>query len=271
MFIEKNHRGFTAIEMLLVVAFIIILLGIAAISLRDQGPKNRNTERRNEVNAIKDALQQWELDNNTPALPGIPLAETCIGTDANCYNLTAYLAPIYLNKIPEDPKNNQGQVNTGYTIIRDIVNKIITIKSPAAELSESISVQIQYGVQGAPNSSALKCASPQTFMIDGSGIPFSVQIADYKINFPPPFLAIVTLKFQEPVLGTCTAPTDGSGQHYLNHIPGTEMFFPQNYLVKFGRSIIESCVNVGDQITVVVKNSSDQELFICVNKIQVEP
>lgn len=76
----RADRGFTAIEMLLVVAFVIILLAISTISLRDQGPKNRNAERKNEVNAIKDALTQWSLDAGRYMLPGVPATPTCIGT-----------------------------------------------------------------------------------------------------------------------------------------------------------------------------------------------
>lgn len=266
-----QERGFTALEMLLVTGLIILLLGgVVMIGFRDQAPKNRNAERKNEVKAMGDALQQWVLDNNSPSLPSVPLVETCIGTDASCYNLSQYLAPIYLNKIPEDPKSAQGQTNAGYTIVRDIVNKTITIKAPSAESGESISVQIKYGIAGAPNSSALKCASPQTFKKDGSGIPLTVQIPDYA-NFTPPPIVTVAIKFQEPVLGTCTAPTDAGGQHYLNHVSGTEMFTSQNYLVKFNRSIMESCVNTNDLLIVVVKNSGNQELFTCANKIQVVP
>ena len=141
-----QKRGFTAIEMLLVVAFIIILLGIVTITFRDQGPKNRNSERRNEVNAIANALTTWSFDNNTPfgaITPQLPTTATCIGTQTTptvCYNLTSFLIPQYLNSIPEDPKNTNGQADTGYTIYRETFvdgamtkTKEIIIGAPMAE------------------------------------------------------------------------------------------------------------------------------------------
>ena len=152
--------------------------------------------------------------------------------------------------------------------MRDIVQKVIIIYAPLVENSETISAQIQYGITGAPNSSALKCATPPTFTINGSGIPFQIKIADY-VNFTPPATLIIMIKFQEPVPGGCSAPLD-AGQHYLDHIPGSEQFMGGNYYVKFNRGIIESCVQSGDLLTVTAEDLNGEELFTCQNKIIVQ-
>src|SRR3989344_3874574 len=74
-----NKSGFSALEMLLALGLIVLLLGAAVlVGFRDQPAKNRNTERRNEVNAIKDALTQWSLNSGTYMPTGIPTVETCI-------------------------------------------------------------------------------------------------------------------------------------------------------------------------------------------------
>ena len=79
-----STAGFSALEMLLALGLIVLLLGAAAlVGFRDQPAKNRNTERRNEVNAIADALSQWSFDNNTPfgaITPALPSSAMCIGT-----------------------------------------------------------------------------------------------------------------------------------------------------------------------------------------------
>ena len=68
-----NKSGFSALEMLLALGLIVLLLGAAVlVGFRDQPAKNRNTERRNEVNAIKDALTQWSLDTGTYMPAGTP-------------------------------------------------------------------------------------------------------------------------------------------------------------------------------------------------------
>ncbi len=149
MFGEKDTRygmkdvknGFSALEMLLVLGLIVLFLGAAAlVGFRDQSAKNRNAERRNEVNAIKDALTQWSLDTGVYTPTSIPVDaanKKCIGTGGSCYNLS-FLNPAYLDKIPEDPKNTNGQTDTGYTIYKDAATKEIIIGAPMAELGEAI-------------------------------------------------------------------------------------------------------------------------------------
>ena len=139
---QDARNGFSALEMLLVLGLIVILLGAAAlVGFRDQPAKNRNTERRNEVNAIKDALTQWSLDTGTYIPANIPLAvdgveKKCIGTEGLCFSVS-FLAPQYLNIIPEDPKNTNGQSDTGYTISNNATNEIV-IGAPMAENGEAI-------------------------------------------------------------------------------------------------------------------------------------
>src|SRR3989344_9656624 len=139
-----NKSGFSALEMLLALGLIVLLLGAAVlVGFRDQPAKNRNTERRNEVNAIKDALTQWSLDTGTYMPTEIPVDATnlkCIGTGGTCFNLS-FLIPQYLALIPEDPKNTNGQADTGYTIYKDAVTKEIVIGAPMAELGETIEVR----------------------------------------------------------------------------------------------------------------------------------
>ena len=136
-----STAGFSALEMLLALGLIVLLLGAAVlVGFRDQPAKNRNTERRNEVNAIKDALTQWSLDTGTYMPTEIPVDATnlkCIGTGGTCFNLS-FLIPQYLAIIPEDPKNTNGQANTGYTIYKDAATKEIVIGAPMAELDQTI-------------------------------------------------------------------------------------------------------------------------------------
>ena len=54
----------------------------------------------------------------------------------------------------------------------------------------------------------------------------------------------IEMRFPEPAPGTCVAPVDVNGEHYLTHIPGTEQYGSRKLHVKFSRSIIEDCVNV---------------------------
>jgi len=136
-----STAGFSALEMLLALGLIVLLLGAAVlVGFRDQPAKNRNTERLQEVNAIKDALTQWSLDTGTYTPASVPdgeAAKQCIGTGGTCFDLS-FLIPQYLAIIPEDPKNTNGQENTGYTIYKDTATKEIVIGAPMAELDQII-------------------------------------------------------------------------------------------------------------------------------------
>lgn len=246
------ERGFTALEMLLVTGLIVLLLGgVVMIGFRYQAPKNRNTERRNEVNAIADALTQWSLDNGSPIPSGIPLSETCLGTDPVCYNISQYLVPAYLNQIPEDPKSTSGSTDIGYTIKRDSDLKVIIIKAANAE-GEIIEKAFKYGSQSATSDFGVIIA-PATVSINNSGIPMLVEIS-FQSSSPFKITDIdtskgVIVRFQEPVLPSCSALSDGGG-HYLSHLTGFEQYSSTKLHVKFNRTIVELCVKTGDRLQI---------------------
>lgn len=100
-------KGFTLLEILLVIAAIGILAAIVivAINPRRQLAQVRNVERESEINAIFSAIQQYAIDNSEYP-PGLEnyyqdICSTTVTT--NCIDLSV-LAPTYLASIPEDPQ-----------------------------------------------------------------------------------------------------------------------------------------------------------------------
>ena len=134
-------RGFTLNEILIVVGIFVIIVGgvIIAIDPAKRFTDSRNSERKQEVTAIVNALNQWSLDTGTYLPAGVSATQKCIGTDSGCYSLS-FLSPAYLDQIPEDPKSTAGQSDTGYSIIRDPSAATITISAPLAESGEVIQV-----------------------------------------------------------------------------------------------------------------------------------
>ena len=156
LFTRNQHqqtKGFTLLEVLLVVAIISILAGIVIVALNPN--KNlgdtRNAQRQSDVNTILSATYQYYLDNG--ALPpagggtGITTSDTeiCATTGAACSGLVDLGVLTtngkYVVSVPTDPQCPTGcdADGTGYTIRRDVNNRM-TVTAPNAESGKTISV-----------------------------------------------------------------------------------------------------------------------------------
>ena len=118
----QTNKGFTLIEILLVVAAIAILAGIVilAINPAKQLGDTRNAQRRSDVTTILNAVHQYAIDNNGNFPSGIDtitgasqiLGTATVGCDtsctatttvASCVDLSSALVPTYIVSIPHDP------------------------------------------------------------------------------------------------------------------------------------------------------------------------
>ncbi|MEK7606234.1 MAG: type II secretion system protein [Patescibacteria group bacterium] len=105
---SDNKRGFTLIEILVVMGIIAILAAIVLIAINParQFAQARNAQRTSNVNAILNAVGQFIADNEGDLPPsiddagGIDPAEEISSADRDlCINL----APTYLPALPTDP------------------------------------------------------------------------------------------------------------------------------------------------------------------------
>jgi type IV pilus assembly protein PilA len=141
----RPRRGFTLIEILLVVAAIAILAGIVilAINPNKQLGDTRNAQRRADVNTILNAVYQYNLDNGNALLDALSTSaiEICItgGTCNNFQDLTLLTTnEKYLVSIPIEPSKVNAN-GVGYMIKKDTHNRI-TVIAQYPENNATISV-----------------------------------------------------------------------------------------------------------------------------------
>jgi uncharacterized protein YxeA len=123
-------------------------LGIGNSYVQQQISKANNTKRSSDVNAILNAISQYEADKrgNLSAM-GIKATPTSIGSGiGRLSGVCALLVPEYIAALPVDPLTNNGTAsdctgsyNTNYTVSKSASGRI-TVSAPRAELGTRISV-----------------------------------------------------------------------------------------------------------------------------------
>ena len=142
---NKKNKGFTLLEILLVVAAIAILAGIVivAINPNKQLGETRNAQRRSDINTILNGVYQYALDNNGTIPATITTTSTAIcKTGGTCTGLidlgVVTLNEKYLTAMPADPTTSTTN-STGYNILKTANNRI-TVSAPGAEQGATITV-----------------------------------------------------------------------------------------------------------------------------------
>ena len=144
--ILRSQKGFTLIEILLVVAAIAILAGIVIVAINPgkQLGDTRNAQRRSDVTTLLNAAYQYSIDNNGVLPAGITASSTeiCATGAASCAGLIDLSVLTtngkYLVGIPQDPQKVTANGN-GYFISKSVYGRI-TVTAPLAEQGAVITV-----------------------------------------------------------------------------------------------------------------------------------
>lgn len=140
-----SSKGFTLLEILLVVAAIGILAGIVILAINPsrQLGLTRNAQRQTDVNTILNAVYQYSINNNGTMPTSITASSTEIcavgGTCTGLVDLTVlYTNEVYLVSLPIEPQSTN--VNGIGYLIKKSANGRITVEAQFEEVSATISV-----------------------------------------------------------------------------------------------------------------------------------
>lgn len=146
--INTQQKGFTLIEVLVVVGILAILLSITLIALSPARhfQDTRNTQRSSDVSALLNAIYQYQANNKgnlPPSVTSLGATPTAIGNDVGEINLCADIVPAYIADLPLDPGSgtktpasgttcSATSFSTGYSIAKSGSNRF-TVSAPSAE------------------------------------------------------------------------------------------------------------------------------------------
>ncbi|MBX9765430.1 type II secretion system GspH family protein [Patescibacteria group bacterium] len=104
---KKSVRGFTLIEVMVVVAVIGLLSSVILASLAYAGQRGRDAKRVQDMKQLQSALELYASDNGGK----YPLVPTSF-----VWELGSSLAPKYIPQLPEDPTRTGGNRYRYYTV-----------------------------------------------------------------------------------------------------------------------------------------------------------
>src|SRR5258706_7313690 len=145
---KNKNKGFSLIELLVVMGILAVLSAIALIAINPakQFSQANNTKRRSDVNAILNAIDQYAADNKGTLPTNINTTNLQIANSGGA-NICADLVTKYLAAFPRDPLTMNGtpvtdctSYGTNYWVFKSATDSRVTVSAPAAELSETISV-----------------------------------------------------------------------------------------------------------------------------------
>ncbi len=146
-----NNKGFTLIEILIVMGIIGILATIVLVAVNParQFAQSRDTQRVANVNALLNAVGERVADHRGLFEEGCPAGAVPTSTKAikstGGFDIYGCITPTYISALPLDPSKGSfvsaTDYDSGYTIVQDSVTGRVTVSAPSTEIaSGTISV-----------------------------------------------------------------------------------------------------------------------------------
>lgn len=153
---NNTTAGFTLVEILITIGIIALLAGIVLVAINParQFAQGRNTQRSAHINAVLNAIGQYQVDHQGDIPEDIPSGND--ESDAEEISSAAAdicedIVPVYMAALPVDPsvgdevveEDSCGEYATGYQVYRDSGTGRITVIAPLALDEEALGEDVK--------------------------------------------------------------------------------------------------------------------------------
>ena len=140
---NTNKKGFTLIELMVVIGIIAILAALVLVAVNPlrQFANARDTQRRNDIYQVVNAIYQYTVENDGNLPAGIPIGEANAANLGSAgVDLAPVLVPTYMPGIPFDPVNGT-EADSLYSIFQTAAGRIVA--SASSELNPGTYITVQ--------------------------------------------------------------------------------------------------------------------------------
>ena len=107
-------RGFTLVELMIVISIMSILAAIVYSNVGATSPKARDAERQADLRNLQTAIEQYKQKNRRYPEAGCSVAAGNIASESDCSAYVSDLAPQFITVLPKDTKRG---VAEGYAYV----------------------------------------------------------------------------------------------------------------------------------------------------------
>lgn len=143
---KQLQKGFTLIEVLLVIVLIGILISIGLVTFNVEARfiDTRNDTRKTHIQTLESAITQYKLqEGDYPTGLSRNYQEICDPEATDCigfFDLKQFLVPNYLQAIPQDPNDTDTTGGAGYSVAVDEATNTVSVRSLQAEAGVEIKI-----------------------------------------------------------------------------------------------------------------------------------